>query len=252
MQRSCKGLWKNFGHPNLNAFGVMGVAGMIALASCLSVMAAPRAESAGACPPQEGSAAENRQTSYVIQIGDQLDIKLFYNPELNEQVTVRPDGRISLQLADEVLAAGLTPEQLRESLLHIYSTQLRQPELAVIVRSFSSQKIYVDGEVGHPGLQPLGGRETVLDAISEAGGLKDSARRKQVLIIRRNGQKPPSVLTINVKELLNAKYADRNIPLEPYDVVYVPRSRIGDVNAWVSQYIRNNIPFSFGFFTSVF
>src|SRR5260221_7155148 len=91
------------------------------------------------------------QPSYLIQVGDQLDIKLFYNSELNEQVTVRPDGRISVQLANEVVAAGVTAGQLRESLIHIFASQLKKPELSVIVGTFSSQKLFFDGEVRRPG-----------------------------------------------------------------------------------------------------
>jgi len=107
---------------------------------------------------------------YRIQAGDQLDIKFFYNKDLNEQVTVRPDGRISLQLVKTVVAAGLTPEQLTVNLKKAYSVHLKDPEIAVIVRSFSSQRIYVDGEVGKPGMLPLTGPTTVRQAISQAGG----------------------------------------------------------------------------------
>ena len=94
---------------------------------------------------------------YQIQIGDALDIKFFYHPELNESVMVRPDGRISLQLVHEVQASGLTPEQLRQNLRKKYEPQISQPEIAVIVRSFTAQKVYVDGEVAKPGLVPLTG-----------------------------------------------------------------------------------------------
>src|SRR5665811_308373 len=80
---------------------------------------------------------------YRIQAGDQLDIKFFYNKDLNEQVTVRPDGRISLQLVRSIVAAGLTPEQLTDQLTKAYSAQIKDPEVAVIVRSFSSQRVYV-------------------------------------------------------------------------------------------------------------
>jgi polysaccharide export outer membrane protein len=208
-------------------------------------------------PPQvtsDGSAnVENLQQNYLIGVGDLLDIKLFYNPELNEQVTVRPDGLISLQLANEISAAGLTPGQLRESLMHTYASQLKNPELTVIVRSFNSQKLFVDGEVSHPGLLTLSGPTTVLEAISQAGGFKDTARRKEVLIIRRSGQKQPNILMVNADHLLKPRYADQDITLQPYDVVYVPKSRIANLNQWVEQYITKNLPatFTFGFFSNV-
>ena len=84
---------------------------------------------------------------YVIHAGDQLDIKFFYNPELNESVVVRPDGKISLQLIDEIQAAGLQPAELDQKLTDLYSRELKKPVLTVIVRSFTGQRVYVGGEV---------------------------------------------------------------------------------------------------------
>ena len=108
---------------------------------------------------------------YRIQAGDQLDIKFFYNRDLNEQVTVRPDGLISLQLVKPTAAAGLTPEQLTDRLKKEYGAQLKDPDIVVIVRSFAAQRVFVDGEVARPGLVPLTGPTTVLQAISQAGGI---------------------------------------------------------------------------------
>jgi len=92
---------------------------------------------------------------YIIQAGDQLDIKFFYNPELNDSVTVRPDGKISLQLVDEVQAAGQTPAQLDDFLTEKYAKELRKPVITVIVKSFASQRVYVGGEVNRQVLWPL-------------------------------------------------------------------------------------------------
>lgn len=180
---------------------------------------------------------------YRIQVGDQLDIKFFYNSPLNEQVLVRPDGRISLQLIDEVLAVGMTPAELTKELVERYSVELRQPAVTVIVRAFGAQLVFVDGEVGRPGLVPIIGVTTVLQAIAQAGGLKPSARESEVLIIRR-GESAPVTVSVNLK---NARRDDlaQNITLAPFDIVFVPRSRVADVNAWVDQYIRQNIPIPF-------
>lgn len=113
---------------------------------------------------------------YRIQVGDQLDIKFFYNPTLNEQVVVRPDGRFTLQLIQEVAAAGRTPAALTQELTERYAADLRQPEVTVIVRSFGGQRLFVDGEVSRPGMFPIVGVTTVLEAIAQAGGLKWTAR----------------------------------------------------------------------------
>ena len=92
----------------------------------------------------------SRSTGF--RAGDQLEVKFFYNPELNEQVIVRPDGRISLQLANEIMVAGLTPLELTDLLKKKYSTEISKPEITIIVRTFTSQRVFVDGEVNRAGL----------------------------------------------------------------------------------------------------
>lgn len=184
---------------------------------------------------------------YRIQVGDALDIKLFYHPELNESVTVRPDGRISLQLVHEVQAAGLTPEQLRQHIRDKYAAQISQPEIAVIVRSFTAQKVYVDGEVGKPGLVPLAGPMTVLQSLAMAGGLKDTARTSEVILIRRGPENRPTSLLVNVEKAIDGTDLSQDLALQPADIVFVPKSAIANVNIWVDQYIRKNIPIPFGF-----
>lgn len=182
---------------------------------------------------------------YFIQTGDQLDIKFFYNPELNETVTVRPDGRISLQLAPEITAAGLTPAQLTDTLMKNYAKELANPGITVIVRSFSSQRVYVDGEVNRPGMVAMTGPLTVLQAVAEAGGFKDTAA-SQVLVIRKTQDKTPVAIGVDLDDARNAVQGSQDILLAPYDVVHVPKSRVANVNKFVDQYIRRNIPIPFG------
>lgn len=184
------------------------------------------------------------EQEYRIQVGDQLDIKFFYNPELNEQVTVRPDGRISLQLVREIIASDLTPAQLTDLLTQKYAPNLQRPEITVIVRSFGSQRVYVDGEVAKPGIVPLVGFVTVLQAISQAGGLKDAARRGEVIVIRHGTANKPIALTVNIEKVIDGTDMRQDIPLKPFDIVYVPKSPIANVNVWVDQYIRKNLPIS--------
>ena len=187
------------------------------------------------------------EQEYRIQVGDQLDIKFFYNPELNEQVTVRPDGRISLQLVREMMTAGLTPAELTDLLTKKYAKELKMPEVTVIVRSFGGHKIYVDGEVTKPGMFSLIGFMTVLQAISQAGGMKDSARMSEVVLIRRGTDNKPLTLQVNAQKVIDGTGMSQDIALKPFDIVYVPKSPIANVNVWVDQYIRKNIPISTGF-----
>jgi len=183
---------------------------------------------------------------YLIQTGDQLDIKFFYNPELNEQAIVRPDGRISLQLAPEITAAGLTPAQLTDVLVKSYEKELANPGITVMVRSFSSQRVYVDGEVNKPGMVNLAGPLTVLQSIAEAGGFKDTAKPSQVIVIRKTQDSKPLAIAVNLEDVRNAAFGSQDILLAPYDIVYVPKSAVANVNQFVDQYIRRNIPIPFG------
>lgn len=183
------------------------------------------------------------QTEYRIHPGDVIDLKFFYNPELNETILVRPDGRISLQLASEVVAAGLTCEDLRKSLVSRYGKEINKPEVAVIVRSFSGQRVYVDGEVFRPGMLPLSGPVTLHQAIAAAGGFLPTAKRTDVIIIRDvEGRHVP--LKVNMEEA--AKEHGQPVFLAPFDIVYVPRSAVGEVNKFVDLYLRRNIPIGAG------
>jgi protein involved in polysaccharide export with SLBB domain len=184
-------------------------------------------------------------TEYRLQVGDQLDIKFFYNPTLNEQVIVRPDGRISLQLVQEILVAGLTPAGLTRELTDRYAVDLKQPQVTVIVRGFGAQRVFVDGEVNKPGMIPILTATTALQAIAQAGGLKESARATEVIVIRRGESTPPEAFQINLKTARNGTDFAQDITLAPFDILFVPRSRIGNVNVWLDQYIRKSIPFPF-------
>ena len=191
------------------------------------------AEPRNAPPPAE---------EYRIQAGDQLDIKFFYNKDLNEQVTVRPDGRISLQLVKTVVAAGLTPEQLTDHLTKAYGAHLKDPEIAVIVRSFSSQRVYVDGEVGKPGLIPLAGPTTVRQAISQAGGFLYTGNTTDVLLIRQGPGNQTLAMMVNMQKVLDGTDPSQDIYLKPFDIVYVPKTAITNANLWIEQYLTRMVP----------
>ena len=195
--------------------------------------------------PPAGSAGPVTEQEYRIQIGDELDIKFFYNPELNEQVIVRPDGRISLQLIPEIVASQLTPAILTTQLTQRYAAELKQPRVAVIVRGFGSQRIFVDGEVGKPGMIPILGLMTALQAISHAGGMKPTARSSDVIVIRRGAANKPIAFPINLKQARDGTDLSQDISLAPFDIIFVPRSRVANLNVWMDQYIRQNIPIPF-------
>ncbi len=178
---------------------------------------------------------------YRIQSGDQMDIKFFFNPELNETVLVRPDGKISLQLIDDVQAAGLTAAQLDEELTRLYAQELRKPAVTVIVRTFTGRQVYVGGEVGNPGLINLGLGMTALQAVINAGGFKDTARPGAVIVIRKGPDNRPIPVRVDLDQAIEAETAEGDFPLQPHDVVYVPKTWIAQANLFVKQYIADLI-----------
>jgi protein involved in polysaccharide export with SLBB domain len=196
-------------------------------------------------PATEDAAAPDPDEAYRIQIGDQLGVKFFLTPDLNEEVIVRPDGRISLQLIPEVAAAGRTPAELSKAIENLYSAELDTPEIAVIVRSFTAQRIYVDGEVRRPGEFPLNPPMTVLQGIALAGGLRHTARQREVILIRTKNRESPVFFHLNLKKAKKGKDPSQHVTLEPFDIVFVPRSNIANVNKWFDLYVRQNIPISF-------
>ncbi len=184
---------------------------------------------------------------YRIQAGDQIDVKFYFNPDLNEHLVVRPDGMISLQLVPEIKAAGLTPRELTEALKKEYSRELAKPELSVIMRTFTAQRVFVGGEVGKPGDKPLLGSLTVLQAIAMAEGFRDTAKTTEVVLIRRRPDGHPQVIPLNIKAAISGADVGQDLALMPYDVVHVPRSGLAMADLFVDQAIRKMIPVSFGF-----
>ncbi len=176
-----------------------------------------------------------------LKAGDAIEIKFAYASQFNEALTVRPDGKIELQLIGEVVAEGKTPSELRDELMNLYSAQLKHPKLAVIVRSLYERRVYVGGEVTKPGPVDIPGEMTALEAIMLAGGfIGDTAEVRSVIVVRnKDGHLAGQAL--NLKEALAGREA-QPFYLEPRDIVYVPRTTIVNVDLWISQHLYKVIP----------
>lgn len=185
---------------------------------------------------------------YRIQVGDILDVRLMLNPELNEEVTVRPDGHISTTVVRDAIAAGRTIPQLDAELVHDYASVLQNPRVSVVVKSFAPTRIYVGGEVNNPGeFITVGPTLTLSQAIARAGGLKLSAAEGDVFVIRRGADDKPEFLSVKYRDIEHAVDPDADVRLAPYDVVYVPKTGVAEVYKWYNQYIQQFANPSFGF-----
>lgn len=191
-------------------------------------------------PPE----ARTPAVEYVIQPGDEIELVFRHTPELNVILAVRPDGGIAAPIVHDVRAAGKTVEELREELTTAFATELRDPDVAVVLRTFAGHQVHVGGEVGTPGVFPMVRPTTVLEAVFAAGGFLPSARLDETLLMRQT-ESSYAVVPLNLAAAIDGSDPGQNLRLLPYDVVFVPRSNIANVNLWMDQYIRQNIPINF-------
>jgi protein involved in polysaccharide export with SLBB domain len=202
-------------------------------------------------PPEPPQAPAN---IYRIKPGDVIEVKSFKAPELDEKIMVRPDGYISLILLDDVYVSGLSPAQLDLHLTRLYEKHLLEPELTVIlneIREVTESRVFVGGKVGAPGEIPMQVPITVLQAVISAGGFLDSAKMKNVILIRKGERNEPLIYSLNLSEIAkgDGSAIQDNIYLQPYDIVYVPNTTVGNAGKFVDQYLNKIVPsfFSLGF-----
>jgi polysaccharide export outer membrane protein len=203
---------------------------MVALAlapGLVSTGAAAQEPPAGTVRPQAVAAARGAESAaeapadYIIGPEDVLTVVYWRDKDMTSEVAVRSDGKISLPLLNDVQAAGLTPKQLRDWLVEASKEYFEDPAVSVGVKLMNSRKVFITGEVYKPGPYPLVGPTTVLELISLAGGLKDYADRKNILIVRNENGRQTSYL-FNYKDVVSRKNLKQNIELKPHDTVIVP------------------------------
>ena len=173
----------------------------------------------GASTP--AAAAADLPPEYEIGSGDVLTVNFWRRTDVSADVTVRPDGKISLLLLDDVQAAGLTPEQLRDKIVEKAAKYFEDARVTVVVKEVNSRNVYITGMVAKPGPYPLRNRLTVMQLIALAGGLKDFANGDRIAIMRVVNGKDVG-FHFNYDDARNLKNLDKNIELKPGDTVVVP------------------------------
>ena len=185
---------------------------------------APGAQS---MPAAAAAAAAPRATDpvlppgYVIGTDDVLSIVYWKDKDMSADAKVRPDGRIALPLINEVVAAGLTPEQLHRKLTEESKKYMEDANITVVVREINSRRAFITGEVHKPGPYPLTSPTTVMQLIALAGGLREYADSKKIMIMRSENGRQIS-LPFNYKDVASGKKLQQNIELKPGDTVVVP------------------------------
>jgi polysaccharide biosynthesis/export protein len=166
---------------------------------------------------QDGAAPAD----YVIGPDDVLQVLFWHEKEMSGEVIVRPDGRISIPLLNDVAAAGLTPEQLRARIVELAAKFLEDPTATVVVKEINSRKVFITGSVEKPGTYPLTGRTTVLQLIATAGGLKEYAKRGDITVLRTVGGREQR-LPFDYDHVVQGKTVRQNVELRPGDTVVIP------------------------------
>jgi len=191
----------------------------------------------GQAPPEPVWTGE-----YRLGYGDVISVKFFYDPEFDQTVTIRPDGRITLPRLGDVLVVGMTPTQLDELITAKYAEIVRDPEITVIVEQIGENIVYVLGEVNQPGGYPLNAYgTTVLGAIALAEGFKNTAKLSSVILITKDATGAPRPERLNLTHAVSGSRED-----DPYlrgsEIVYVPSTFIAQLNLFMEQFFTNLSP----------
>src|SRR5262245_59831777 len=172
-------------------------------------------------PPVAAAPGVSLPPEYTIGSDDVLSIVFWRDKELTADVTVRPDGKISLPLLNDVQASGFTPAQLKDRIVEESKKYVEDPDGTVVVKQILSRKVFITGEVRKPGPYSLTAPTTVLQMLSIAGGLGDFAKREKIMVVRTENGKPVSY-KFNYKEVIEGKKLAQNIELKPGDTIVIP------------------------------
>lgn len=209
------------GAPGLRAQGAAPAPAQTAPATAKPGTAKPAQPAGTAKPPVAIPAGVPLPADYVIGPEDVLTIIFWREKDLSSEVIVRPDGRISLPVIQDISATGLTPEQLRESLTKTAERFVEDPNVTVVVKEIKSRKVFITGEVTRPGPYNITAPMTIVQLIAMAGGLLEYADAKNIVIMRtENGDQ--TSYKFNYREVSEGKNLKQNIQLKPGDTVIVP------------------------------
>ncbi len=186
-----------------------------------TAVAANRASGSPTTNTVPSQATASASSEYVVGEADSLHISVWKEPELTTDVVVRPDGSISMSLAGDVKASGMTPRQIEKVLADRLSAYILNPQVHVDITEIRSKVVYVTGEINHPGGYPLLSPTTVLQILARAGGLTQFAHKNRVFVLRASGQSQQR-FQFNYQQVLKGTNPAQNIILKPGDTIVVP------------------------------
>lgn len=223
--------------------------GLLSLFLALGLTACQTGQSIKPKPVNELKFAQWEDTvvPYRLGAGDKFAARFFLLPEMDEDVSIGPDGIVMLKAAGAIDATGLTVPEMARMIEDQSRRWVREPRVAVSLVETPNNRIYVGGSVARPGPYLMHGRTGTMEAILLAGGFDREARYEEVVLIRRNTSNEPMLRTVNLREFVQTGIAEGDVPLAPGDILFVPRSAISELNLWIDQFIEDVIPFQRSF-----
>lgn len=179
------------------------------------------------------AALHERAPRYRLQRGDAFQLQFAYSPELDQVVTIQPDGYITLKSAGTIVAAGLTIPELSEAIKHAYAGILHDPVVTVDLKDFEKPFFIASGQVGKPGKYDLRADLTVTEGVAIAGGFTKASRHSQVVLFRPATDGMAEARLINVKKMLSSRDLSEDIHLRPGDMIFVPQNRISKIERYL-------------------
>ncbi len=213
----------------------------LALGAC--TMPQPTAETLPMVPTAEVDSSLYQPwiaEDYRFQIGDVVSVRSYYDPALNQELQVRPDGFISLLLLNEVKVLGRTPDALRQELESRYAALLPNADINISVKEVRNREVFVGGEVSQPSLQPIRGELTLTQGVFSAGGFLPSADYSRVVLLRKDDLGLYSGHLVDVRKMLAEGEPD--IYLRNQDIVFVPMTHVAIANQLVEEYLSRMVP----------
>jgi protein involved in polysaccharide export with SLBB domain len=175
--------------------------------------------------------------------GDRVNVYFPLTPENNEEVLVAPDGYVALKITGRLKANGLSVSQLQDVIKDAAAKNLKTPMVVAALADSRSARIVIGGQVKNPGSYAVTARPTVMEIVMLAGGFLPEGRMNEVVVLRMKPDNTAMLRRIDLQRFISRGDMNENITLQPEDMIFVPRSRVAEVNWWIEEYINRNLPF---------
>jgi polysaccharide biosynthesis/export protein len=187
-----------------------------------------------------------RDARYHLHSGDVIGINYRYSPEYDAAATIHPDGYADFPMLGELKLSGLTVDQARQQIVEKANTRLNDPEVSVILKEFEKPYYVVGGEVGTPGRYEIRGPLTALRAVEIAGGIRETGKANQVVLIHPINETDATTRLINIKKIMKKGDISEDASVEPGDIIIVPKTKL----ARVEPYVKLANPGSYGLYVN--